>query len=294
MKTLDALVAFGLMAGSAEASHISLAESPIGRDTKWGENGELSAWSHVVGGDSGRDGFFLKDAISVDYGLDLSFRYSMGDEKEGFSLLVLDAKRSAESGRQEAILGLEFTRDFGGNGNKDEDEDEDRSWRDVISLRGPGNGTENKLTEFGFANYGLIATTGDFEAASMRVDEGWKTLLKRKTEESRDTEVRVDTTQLGDERLPVTVWMADEDGERVLVAKYDAFKEVSAYYGGAKNIPTEMNIGFSGSTGGAGNFANFNFTLAQPGTETPEPSTLLLGMGGSMVALGVGLRRRRR
>lgn len=197
----------------------------------------------------------------------------MGDEKDGFSFLVLDAKRSAESGRQEAILGLKFTRDFGGGGKKDED----GWWRDVISLRGPGNGTENELTEFGFANYRLIATMGDFEAASMRVDEGWKTLLERKTEESRDTEMRVDTTQLADERLPVTVWMADEDGERVLVAKYDAFKEVSAYYGGAKNIPTEMNIGFSGSTGGAGNFANFNFTLAQPGTETPEPSTLVLG-----------------
>jgi len=291
MRTVNALVAFALLAGSAEASHISLAESPRGRDAKGVESRELSAWSQFgEGGDSGRDGVFSKDAVSVDYGLDLSFRYSMGDEKDGFSFLVLDAKRSAETGRQEAILGLEFTRDFGGSGKNGED----RWSRDVISLRGPGNGTEKELTEFGFANYGLIATTGDFEAASMRGDEGWKTLLKRKTEESRDTEVRVDTTQLGDERLPVTVWMADEDGERVLVAKYDAFKEVSAYYGGAKNIPTEMNIGFSGSTGGAGNFANFNFTLAQPGTETPEPSTLLLGMGGSMVALGVGLRRRRR
>ena len=67
MKTLVALLAFALLAGSAEASHISLAESPRGRDAKGWDSHELSAWSQfVVGGDLGRDGVFLKDTVSVD------------------------------------------------------------------------------------------------------------------------------------------------------------------------------------------------------------------------------------
>lgn len=201
----------------------------------------------------------------------------MEDEKDGFSFLVLDAKRGAESGKQEAILGVEFTRGFRGNGK---DDDEGRWLEDVISLRGPG--------------FGLIATTGDFEGASMRVDEGWKKLLRRKSGEDQETEVIVDTTQLRDGRLPVVVMMKGEDGERVMVARYDAFREVSEYYGGADKIPSEMNIGFSGTTGGPGGFVTSSFSMVDAGTATPEPSTLMLGLGGAMVAVGAGLRRRRR
>ncbi len=276
-----------LFAGGAEASSISFGDASKegsraltlrGRDGE--EHGKYSSWSELASrGGEKSDGSYLSDVIYTKYGLDVNFDYAMGEGEDGFSFLVLDAKRSEKSGRQQTILGFEFNRLREGD--------------DVMTLRGPGDGSEREKTEDGYENYRMIATTAKIDAASMRVDENWAKVRESRKGESQGTEVVVDTTRLGDEKLPVTVLMRTAEGERVVVARYDAYKEVCDYYGGRENIPDSMRIGFAATTGGGGTptAMTSSFSVVDAGTATPEPSSLAMGFGGLVLA---GLVRRRK
>ncbi len=304
MRILGALTVIVLLADTANASSISFGTSSSGssrsltidgknsgkrdgdeNNKKYGDPGPgnsntYSSWSQASSrGGERNDGEYLTDSISINYGLDVNFQYSHGEGEDGFSFLVLDASRSDKSGREESILGIEFNREVSSDGARES------SAQDVISLRGPGDGTSNAYTSTKVENYALIATTAGVDGKSMKVDRGWSALPDKHNSDPQDTEVIVDTTQLGDRKLPVTVLMKNEKGETVVVARYDAYNEVKDYYGGAENIPLSMRIGFSGSTGGATTaITHTNFTLADPGTTAPEPSTLMLGIGGLLLA----------
>lgn len=252
-------------------------------------NNAYSSWSQSSSrGGEGNDSEYLTDSISASYGLDVNFQYSHGEGEDGFSFLVLDSSRSDQSGHEESILGIEFNREVTSNGNGG------ISSQDVISLRGPGDGTSNAYTSSQKANYALIATTANVEGMSFQVDSGWSQVQEKHNSDLQDTEVVVDTTQLSGGKLPVTVWMKGENGNKVVVARYDAYTEVKDYYGGAENIPQSVRIGFSGSTGGPGTTTtSSSFALVGPGTAAPEPSTLLLGIGGLIVAGVAGLKKQR-
>ena len=251
------------------------------------DNNAYSSWSQSSSrSGEANDGEYLTDSSSANYGLDVNFQYSHGEGEDGFSFLVLDASGSDQSGHEESILGIEFTRQVTGNGEGR------NSSQDVISLRGPGDGTSNAYTSSEKANYALIATTANLDGNSFQVDSGWSQVQQKHNGDLQDTEVVVDTTQLGDGKLPVTVLMNNEKGNQVVVAQYDAYREVKEYYGSAENIPQSMRIGFSGSTGGGTTYTtNSSFALADPGASTPEPSTLMLGIGGLLLAGAVGWRR---
>ena len=304
MRILGALTVIVLLADTANASSISFGTSSSGssrsltidgknsgkrdgdeNNKKYGDPGPgnsntYSSWSQASSrGGERNDGEYLTDSISISYGLDVNFQYSHGEGEDGFSFLVLDASRSDKSGREESILGIEFNRQVSSDGAGGS------SFQDLLSLRGPGDGTSNAYTSTKVENYALIATTAGVDGKSMKVDSAWSALPDKHNSDPQDTEVVVDTTQLGDRKLPVTVLMKNEKGETVVVARYDAYKEVKDYYGGAENIPLSMRIGFSGSTGGATTaITHPNFTLSDPGAAAPEPSTLMLGIGGLLLA----------
>ncbi len=304
MRILGALTVIVLLADTANASSISFGTSSSGssrsltidgknsgkrdddeKNRKYGDPGPgnsntYSSWSQASSrGGERNDGEYLTDSISINYGLDVNFQYSHGEGEDGFSFLVLDASRSDKSGREESILGIEFNRQVSSDGAGGS------SFQDLLSLRGPGDGTSNAYTSTKVENYALIATTAGVDGKSMKEDSDWRALPDKHNSDPQDTEVVVDTTQLGDRKLPVTVLMKNEKGEPVVVARYDAYNEVKDYYGGAENIPLSMRIGFSGSTGGATTaITHTNFTLADPGATAPEPSTLMLGIGGLLLA----------
>ena len=89
-------------------------------------------------------------------------------------------------------------------------------------------------------------------------------------------------------------------GEKVVVANYDAYNEVVAYYRGVENIPATMKFGFTGSTGGSTNYHELQAMRVMsledaPGFEpvAPEGSTWSMVVAGALL-VGVSKRRRKR
>lgn len=326
---LTVVLGFGVR--SAEASSILLTESFTGTTAPgWNMTGRArltagtidtpgNGWLRLTGNGTNQTGFaYMDDALPFNYGLDIDFRYSVwgGTGADGFALVMFDgnvtpesagayggslgyAQRSGVAGLQGAILGIGFD-EFGNFANPTEGRQGGPGFSpDTITVRGPGDGTANALTSWGVANYGLIATTGNLPGNVIQVGSSWT----RPTSGAsyREAQVIVDTTQLAEHKLQITVLVKQgATGEKVVVASYDAYDEVVAYYGGVENIPTTMKFGFTGSTGGSTNYHEIQAMRVTsledaPGFETvvPEGSTWSMVVAGA-VLVGVSKCRRRR
>lgn len=278
-----------------------------------------NGWLRLTPATTNQTGFaYMDDALPFNYGLDIDFRYSVwgGTGADGFALVMFDgsmapttagayggslgyAQNGSIAGLQGAILGIGFD-EFGNFANPTEGRQGGPGFTpDAISVRGPGDGTANALTSSGIANYGFIATTGNLPAQGIQVNNSPN--RPSGNGNYREAEVIVDTTQLANGTLPITVLLQyGTSGQKTVVASYDAYKEVVAYYGSVSNIPATLKFGFTGSTGGSTNYHEIQGMQVTSLTSAPGFATVSLAAPeastAGMVVIGLallGLSRRR-
>lgn len=260
-------------------------------------------------------------AIPSGYGIDVSFRYSVwgGSGADGFALVLFDgsqtptsagayggslgyAQHGAVAGLAGGILGIGFD-EFGNYANPTEGRQGGVGpLPDAISIRGPGDGTANALSATGAVNYGFLTTTGPLDPNAIQASS-WAYARPTSNSSYRDAEVIVDTSQIPYGHLPVTVLIQQGwNGDKVMVAQYDAYQDVLSYYGSPANIPASIKFGFTGSTGGSTDYHEIqgltvNSIQTAPGYATatvaaPESASLWsASLGLLLIAAGTFKKR---
>lgn len=272
----------------------------------------------LTGLNNNQTGMALENtAMPFAAGFDISFQYSVwgGSGADGFALVLVDgsvnpqnpggyggslgyAQRDGVNGLQGAILGLGFD-EYGNFANATEGRQGGVGFTpDAVTIRGPGDGTDDALTASGATNYAFLTTSGNLPGSMIQNGSPFGG-PSNSDSESRTAEVIADTTQISSGHLPVSIYITAGSGAKTLVASYDAYKALVAYYGSPVNIPATVRIGFTGSTGGSTDYhaiQNLQISnLAIPDTDicaVPEISSATMGFVGVLLIMGGKLRRK--
>ena len=240
--------------------------------------------------------------LPFDYGIDVQFRYSNWTDgaNKGIGIGFFDPAAMPTTAGGEVDT-TDLSRAFLAIAI-------DRSGNYVGSEKEGGDGKYVSELMKSFASPGDVTSKDDSEAKvysdtqSVKVEDGGGDgkagdgSSEEKKTSYRKAEIEVDSSRLSERTLPVTVWITTEDGNRSVVAKYDAYKQLLDYCGGdERKIPDSLSLALSGSTASV---SSVQVTSVQnaPGfstTETPEPASLGSALLG-MVLVGIIGRRRQR
>ena len=156
-----------------------------------------------------------------------------------------------------------------------------------VTLRGPGSGSGSTV---GTApNYGFLGTATVNPAFSIQTGPVGATTRPTGAANLRFAEFRIDTTELADGLLPVTITLTNGSGSTPQVIQFDIYSQLVAFYGTAGAIPTTFQIGFTSSTGAQDNvhdIRNVTVTslLSVPGTSDVDAGAPIV----DFVATGPG------
>jgi hypothetical protein len=154
----------------------------------------------------------------------------------------------------------------------------------AIAIRGPGDGTANAKSATGQNNYAYL--TGAVVSNGLQTGANGTTT---RPVNYYTAEFIINTQDVSQGTLPVSVLLTDKNGTQTIINNYDAYSALVNYYGGAQNLPTTMDIGFSAGTGAYNNYHEIrSLTINSidniPGYDpVPEPAE------GALAATGIGL-----
>jgi hypothetical protein len=274
-----------------------------------------SGWLQITNNSVNQTGFAYDNTpVPFGYGLDISFSYEThntwgqaADGADGFAFVLFDgsvtptsagayggslgyAQHGAIAGLAGGILGIGFD-EYGNYANPTEGRQGGPGFTpDAVSIRGPGDGTADATAAKGSPNYGFLFTSGSLPQYLASQDSLNGQRPKGQASE-RNAEIIIDTSQIASGHLPVTVMLSAAGGPKTVVAQYDAYADVLAYYGSPGAIPADIKFGFTGSTGSYTDYheiqnlqidslqsvAGYTAVTATP--ETSPATSCLIGLG---------------
>lgn len=119
----------------------------------------------------------------------------------------------------------------------------------TATIRGPGDGTANQRTSSGKDNYGYLVSSGAL--APSLLDLGNAASRPETPADFRQATLSVDTSQIADGHVPVTLDIVQGNNASVRIINTDLYAQLLDFYGSPANFPTVVRFGFTGGTGGS-------------------------------------------